>query len=70
MTMAEKVAYIRDRIVKLNPKKKEGLIRSISTMFQFNGGIEEQEIHKIIGSLQKEKVLAIDGNERVTYKKV
>src|SRR5438045_4169452 len=70
MTTAEKVGFVRERIVKLNPKKKEGLIRSISTMFQFNGGIGNQEIQKIIGSLQTEKVLAIDTNERVTYKKV
>jgi hypothetical protein len=69
MTTTEKVAYVRERIMKLKPKKKDGVARSISAMFQFNGGIEEQELQKIIGCLQKENVFTFDEVGRVTYRK-
>lgn len=65
----EKLAFIKKRILKLKPKKKAGLIRSIAAMFQFKGGIPKQEIQTIIKNLQKEKILAIDESERVAYKK-
>ena len=65
----EKLAFIKKRILKLKPKKKAGLIRSIAAMFQFKGGIPEQEIQTIIKNLQKEKILVIDENKRVAYKK-
>ena len=69
MTLAERVAFVRERIVKLNPKKKDGVARSIAAMFQFTGGISEREIEEVIGRLQKEKFLTIDENARVSYKK-
>ena len=62
--------FVKNRILKLKPKKKAGLIRSIAAMFQFKGGIPEQEIQTIIKNLQKEKTLAIDENNQVAYKKV
>lgn len=63
----EKLAFVKKRILKLKPKKKAGLIRAISSMFQFKGGVSEQEIATIIKNFQKEKTLAIDENNRVTY---
>ena len=69
MSVAEKVAYVRERIAKLSPKKKEGVARSISAMFQFTGGISEADIEEIVVRLQKEKFFAIDETERVTYRK-
>jgi hypothetical protein len=68
MTPAERVSYVRERIIKLQPKKKDAVVRSITAMFQFTGGIADQEIQRIIGTLQKEKFFAIDGNERITYR--
>ncbi len=67
MSIAEKVAYVRERIAKLSPKKKEGLAHSISAMFQFTGGISEADIEEIVVRLKKEKVFAIDETGRVTY---
>ena len=69
MPLVERVAFVRERIVKLSPKKKDGVARSIAAMFQFTGGISETEIEEIIGRLQKEKFLTIDESGRVTYKK-
>ena len=64
----ENLAFVKKRILKLKPKKKAGLIRSIAAMFQFKGGIPEQEIQTMIKNLQKEKTLAIDETNQVTYK--
>ncbi len=64
-----KLAFVKKRILKLKPKKETGLIRSIAAMFQFKGGIPEQEIQTIIKNLQKEKILAIDENKQITYQK-
>ena len=69
MSIAEKVAYVRERIAKLSPKKKEGVAHSISAMFQFTGGISEADIEEIVGRLQKEKFFAIDETGHVTYKR-
>lgn len=69
MSIAEKVAYVRERIAKLSPKKKEGVARSISAMFQFTGGIGEADIEEIIVRLQKERFFAIDETGHITYKK-
>ena len=68
-SLAEKVDFVRERIAKLSPKKKDGVVRSIAAMFQFTGGVSEKDIEAIIGHLLKEKVFAIDESGRVTYKK-
>jgi hypothetical protein len=67
-TFAETDAYVRERIVKLKPKKKDGVVHSIKAMFQFTGGISEQEIEKVLQNLQKTKFVTIDDFGRVTYK--
>jgi len=67
MTLAEKVAYVRERIIKLKPKKRDGVVNSISVMFQFTGGLQEQEIQKVITSLQREKFFTIDADGGVRY---
>ena len=65
----ENLAFVKKRILKSKPKTKAGLTRFIAAMFQFKGGIPEQEIQTTIKNLQKEKTLAIDENNQVTYKK-
>lgn len=69
MPIAERVAYVRERIVKLSPKKKEGVARSIAAMFQFTGGISDADIEEVIVRLQREKFFAIDETGHVAYKK-
>jgi hypothetical protein len=67
MSLADRVTYVRDRIVKLKPKKREGVAHSISAMFQFTGGIAETDIEEIIARLQRENHLIVDEAGRVTY---
>lgn len=68
MSGAARAVYVRERIAKLSPKKKDGVARSIAAMFQFTGGISEADIQDVIARLQKEKFFAIDETGRVTYK--
>jgi hypothetical protein len=68
LTPSQRVEYVRERIAKLKPKTKDGVARSIRSMFQFNGGIDDRHVEEVIAALQKEKFLRIDADEKVTYK--
>ena len=69
MSVAERVEFVRARLAKLKPRKKEGVAHSITTMFQFTGGIPDVQVEVIIVRLQKEKFFVIDEAGRVTYNK-
>lgn len=64
---AEVIQYVLERIVKLKPTKRSGLKNSIEAMFQFQGGISEFELERIISELQRLKYIKIDENNRVKY---
>ena len=64
---SELTAYVAERIKKLRPTKKEALLNSINAMFQFQGGISEQDRDKVVAELQKKRHITIDGNNRVAY---
>lgn len=64
---SELTSYVAERIKKLRPTKKEALLNSINAMFQFQGGISEQDRDKVIAELQKKRHITIDGNNRVSY---
>ena len=61
------LAYVAERIGKLRPSKKASLLNSINAMFQFQGGISEQERDKVVVALQKRGHIKIDGTGRVSY---
>jgi hypothetical protein len=67
VTHADRTVFVADRLRKLSPKKREGVVRSIKTMFQFAGGIEDAEVDEIIVTLQKQKFFAIAPDGKVTY---
>lgn len=67
MNHSERASYVAERLKKLSPKKKDGVIRSVEAMFQFGGGIESSEIENLIVTLQKQKFFAIAPDGRVTY---
>jgi hypothetical protein len=61
------IQYVMDRITKLKPSKKKTLINSIRAMYQFQGGVSEEDQEKIVKDLEKRKFLKIESNNRVTY---
>lgn len=58
--------YITARLLKLKPANRKSLTNSIKAMFQFQGGVADSDIDKIISDLQKHKVIKIEQN-KVTY---
>ena len=58
---------IVERIKKSKPAKKKSLSSFIKDMFNFRGGITDEDIAGVVNQLQKQKVIAIDDAGRVTY---
>ena len=57
------IEYIENRLFKLKPTKIKSLKNSIKAMYQFQGGISDDEIDKIISDLQKRKFIKIEQNK-------
>ncbi len=64
----DSIQYVMDRIAKLRPSKKKTLINSIKAMYQFQGGVSEEDLEKIIKDLEKRKFLKVGQNNRITYR--
>lgn len=60
-------AYAAERIRKLNPRTRKALMNSIDAMYQFRGGISEEEKQQLVDVLGTHHGIAIDRNDRVTY---
>jgi hypothetical protein len=60
------VAYVKERLLKSKPSKKQSLMNFIGAMFQFQGGIEDKDIEALIERLVGEDIIVISGN-KVTY---
>lgn len=58
---------VLERLLKSKPGKKTTLQNFIAAMFQFRGGISENEIETIIKDLQRMKYIQIDSNNKVSY---
>ncbi|PPD46435.1 MAG: hypothetical protein CTY16_09310 [Methylobacter sp.] len=57
------IEYVVERLLKLKPLKKQSLTNSIKAMFQFQGGIADSDVDKIISELQKRKLIKIEQNK-------
>jgi hypothetical protein len=64
---AELVEYVADRLRKLRPSKKDALLNSIGAMFQFQGGISDDDKEKMFAELKKRKHIVLAENGRVQY---
>jgi hypothetical protein len=60
------IEYVIERLRKLKPAKKASIINSIKAMYQFQGGISDSDIERIISLLQKKKYINIENN-KVTF---
>ena len=64
----ETIQYVIERLIKLKPTRKASLLNSIGAMFQFQGGIPEDDKEKIIAELQRQRYITVDQNNRVSYR--
>ena len=51
----------------LRSGKKSGVLNAIGAMFQFQGGVSDQDKEAIVKELIRRKVLTIDASDRVTF---
>jgi hypothetical protein len=56
------IEYVIERLLKLRPVKKTPLSNSIKAMYQFQGGISDSDIEKIMSELQRLKHIKIEEN--------
>jgi len=69
MSHSQRADYVAERLKKLSPKKRDGVVRSIEAMFQFTGGIETEEIDRLLTTLGRKNFFSIAPNGKVTYRK-
>jgi hypothetical protein len=60
------IDYIKERLFKSKPSKKQSLSNFIGAMFQFQGGIKNEDIDSIVNQLVKENFITID-EQKITY---
>ncbi len=63
MTIKEYADYAAPRLIKLQAKKKDGVLSSIKSMFQFTGGIEDKKIEQVFSELVKMRILQENGGK-------
>ncbi|KLI68651.1 hypothetical protein WM008_23325 [Vibrio vulnificus] len=57
------ISYVYERLLKLRPVKAKSLTNSIKAMFQFQGGISEEEVSDIVNELQHKKLVKLTNNK-------
>lgn len=58
---------IAERIRKLRPRTRTALMNSIDAMYQFRGGISENDRDKVVEELDRDYGITIDRDGRVSY---
>ena len=66
-SFAAEFPNIVERIRRSKLGKRKSLTSFIKDIFNFRGGISDDEIDGVIGQLQKQSVITIDDVGRVTY---
>ena len=63
LTDQELLKYVKERLSKSKPSKKQALSNFIAAMFQFQGGIDNGNVEKLISKLEKASFLRLEGNK-------
>ena len=63
----ELILYVAERLKKLRPARKETVLNSIGAMFQFRGGITEEDKETIFVALIAAKEIVVAETGKVTY---
>lgn len=63
LTGPDLLEYVKERLAKSRPSKRQTLSNFISAMFQFQGGINDEEVEKLILKLEKSGFLKREGNK-------
>jgi aminopeptidase N len=63
LTDTDLLEYVKERLAKSKPSKKQTLSNFVSAMFQFQGGINSDDVEKLISKLEKSGFLRLEGNK-------
>jgi hypothetical protein len=66
-TNSYEIEYVAERLLKSKPRKKAKLLNFIGAIFQFKGGISDNDKEAIVTQLESKKLISVDKNGRVTY---
>lgn len=61
------VEFVAERLRKLKPSRKDAVLNSIGAMFQFRGGVSDEDKEKIFAELVRSRLLTINEQNRVLY---
>lgn len=64
---SDTIEYVANRLLKLRPNKKEGVLNSIAAMYQFQGGISDADKERIFTSLVSHGYIREEPNNRISY---
>jgi hypothetical protein len=63
----ELILYVAERLKKLRPARKETVLNSIGAMFQFQGGISDNDKEMIFSELLRKGYFAITEDNGIQY---
>jgi hypothetical protein len=63
----ELVEYVSARLRKLKPGRKDSVFNSIGAMFQFQGGVSDEDKEKLFAELVRKRLITVEANGRVQY---
>lgn len=66
-TDPELLRYVAERLRKLKAGKKDSVLNSIGAMFQFQGGISDEDRQRVFDELIKERHITLEPGNRVRY---
>ena len=61
------VEFVAERLRKLKPSRKDAVLNSIGAMFQFRGGISDEDKEKMFSALVNAQAIVVAENGKVTY---
>ena len=61
------VEFVAERLRKLKPSRKDAVLNSIGAMFQFRGGISDEDKEKMFSALADAREIVVTETGKVTY---
>ena len=61
------IDYVYERLLKLRPSRRPALLNSIGAMYQFQGGISDNDKERIFKELQRQNKVLVEENGHISY---
>lgn len=61
------VEFVAERLRKLRASRKDAVLNSIGAMFQFRGGISDEDKERMFAALVKARAIVVAENGKVSY---